>query len=209
MNGVDKTLAMLGGVPIVARTVEVFEHSPHIGFIVLMVSHENRNAVAELSSQRKWKKVIAVRLGGARRQDTVRLGLQALPPTAQWVMVHDGARPLVTGAVLNAGLAAAQQAGSAIAAVPVKDTIKSVDGTRVRATLDRSSLVHVQTPQVFRRDLLERAHRDITDDVTDDAAMVERLGIPVHTFPGSYANIKITTPDDLAIAGVLLVARET
>ena len=208
MNGVDKTLAPLAGVPLIARTVEVFERCEHVGSVVLMVSLDGLAAVAGLSKERGWRKVTAILPGGVRRQDTVQLGLQALPGECEWVVVHDGARPLVSGTLVEAGLAAAQVTGAAIAAVPVKDTVKAVTGEGlVVQTMDRSKLVQVQTPQVFRRDLLQRAHREVTDDVTDDAAMMERLGIEVRVFPGEHANIKVTTPEDLTVAEALLAAR--
>ncbi|MEX2599067.1 MAG: 2-C-methyl-D-erythritol 4-phosphate cytidylyltransferase [Dehalococcoidia bacterium] len=208
MAGVDKTLAPLAGIPLIARTVEVFERSPFIGGIVLMVSQENVDPVARLCRERGWKKVDHILAGGARRQDTVRLGLEALSHQCEWVLVHDGARPLLSEQEIQHGLAVAQETGAAIAAVPAKDTVKVVDMHQmVERTLDRSRLVQVQTPQIFRRDLLERAHREITEDVTDDAAMLECLGIPVRVFPGAYANIKVTTPEDLAVAEALLAQR--
>ena len=102
-------------------------------------------------------------------------------------------------------MVAAFSTGAAIAAVPAKDTIKVVDATRqVTSTPDRSGLWQVQTPQVFRRDLLERAHREVREDVTDDAAMVEKLGLSVRVFMGSYANVKVTTLEDLVVVGALL-----
>ncbi len=208
MNGVDKTLAPLAGAPLIARTVEDFESSPLVGAIVLMVSRDNLYKVEELWRQRGWRKVRNIAGGGARRQDTVLLGLQELPRECEWVLVHDGARPLVTADMIERGLAAALATGAAIACVPVKDTIKVASaGGLVERTLERGRLVQVQTPQVFRRDLLKRAHGEVTDDVTDDAAMVERIGVPVRVFMGDYANIKVTTPEDLVVAEALLARR--
>ena len=204
MGGVDKVLAPLGGAPLIARTVAAFEQSPHVGSIMLMVASQNRDAVRTLAVRLGWSKVVQVCEGGPRRQDTVRLGLEALPG-CDWVVVHDGARPLVSGKLIGDGLAAAAPTGAAVAVIPASETIKRVapDG-RVLETLDRSSLAIAQTPQVFRHDLLERAHREVTDDVTDDAAMVERLGIEVRVFEGDPANLKVTTPADLAVAEALL-----
>ena len=206
MGGVDKTLAPLGGEPLIARTVAVFERSPHVGSIVLMVAERNVELVRQLADERGWTKVTGVSAGGERRQDTVRLGLAALPE-CDWVVVHDGARPLVGGALIAEGLAAAAPTGAAVPGIPAAETVKRVaaDG-RVLETLDRGALVIAQTPQVFRRDLLERAHREVADDVTDDAAMVERLGVEVRVFAGDPANVKVTTPSDLAVAEVLLAA---
>jgi 2-C-methyl-D-erythritol 4-phosphate cytidylyltransferase len=143
--------------------------------------------------------------GGARRQDSVRNGLDALGP-CDWVAVHDAARPFATRDLLLRTLDAAQPTGAAVAAVPVKDTIKRVRDGAVLQTLPRAELWAVQTPQVFRADLLARAHH-ATDDATDDAALVERLGIQVRVAQGAYDNIKITTPDDLALAAWLLDQR--
>ena len=206
MGGLDKTLAPLAGEPLIARTVEVFERSPNVGSVVLMVAERNVEAVRKIAAERGWAKVAGVCPGGERRQDTVRLGLAALPE-GDWVVVHDGARPLVDAALIAAGLAAAAATGAAVAALPAAETIKRVaGGARVVETLDRGELVIAQTPQVFRRDVLERAHREVTDDVTDDAAMVERLGVEVRIFAGDPANVKVTTPSDLAVAGALLAA---
>lgn len=207
MQGVDKTVVPLDGVPLIARTVDAFERCEAVDAAVLMVSNHNLVDVADIARVNQWKKVLRVRLGGNRRQDSVSLGLKALPP-CEWVVVHDGARPLVDERLIVEGIAAAQATGAAIAAVPVKDTVKRVDdGGMVLETLERRELAAVQTPQVFRRDLLERAHAEIREDVTDDAAMVERLGTEVRVYMGDHANIKVTTPEDLAVAEALLKAR--
>jgi 2-C-methyl-D-erythritol 4-phosphate cytidylyltransferase len=208
MGGVDKTLAPLEGEPVLARTVGVFEASPLVGAVVVLVAQHNLTAVADVARAHTWRTVRHVRLGGVRRQDSVGLGLKALPPECQWIIVHDGARPLLTERLIEAGLRAAQATGAAVAAVPSADTIKRVsDDGRVLETLDRRTLALVQTPQVFRREVLERAHREVAEDATDDAAMCERLGIPVRVFLGDAANLKITTPTDLVVAAALWRAR--
>jgi 2-C-methyl-D-erythritol 4-phosphate cytidylyltransferase len=125
------------------------------------------------------------------------------------VLVHDGARPLVSERLIVDGLAAARETGAAIAAVRPKDTMKQLRGDgRIGRTLNRERLVAVQTPQVFRRALLADAHDKIIRDVTDDAAMVERIGAEVIVYEGDYANIKVTTPEDLAVAQALLAGAE-
>ena len=208
MGGLDKTLAPLRGEPLIAWTVAAFERSPHVGSVVLMVAAGNVEPVRALAAERAWTKVVDVCAGGERRQDTVRLGLDALP-ACEWVMVHDGARPLVGPALIADGLAAAAATGAAVPTLPAVETVKRVAaGGRVVETLERGELVIAQTPQVFRRDLLERAHREVTGEVTDDAAMVERLGAEVRVFAGDPANMKVTTPLDLAVAEALLAARE-
>ena len=206
MGGVDKIFVELGGKALIEYSVDAFERCPVITSIVLVVAQGQSlwDAARLVDERPQWRKVRAVKAGGPRRQDSVALGLAALPP-CEWVVVHDGARPLVTSELIARGLEAAAGTGAAIAAVPAKDTIKVVsEGGVVEATPDRERLWLVQTPQVFRRELLERAHRELREDVTDDAAMVERLGLPVRVFMGDYSNIKITTPDDLAVAGALV-----
>ena len=148
----------------------------------------------------------AVVEGGATRAESVRLGLAAVPETAEVVVVHDAARPLASDALFRAVIAAvvAEGAGGAIPGVPVSDTIKVVDGANtVTRTLDRSSLVAVQTPQAFGAELLRRAHAE-GGEATDDAALVEALGATVRVVPGDPRNLKITTPADLGTAERLL-----
>ena len=202
----DKTLADIGGELLIARTVGVFEQCGAVATVALVVSERNLNAIAALREAKGWGKTMPPLPGGARRQDSVRAGLDALPLECEWVLVHDGARPFVTSRMIENGLAAAAATGAAIAAVPAFDTVKRVaEGGRVVETFDRSELAMVQTPQVFRRDVLERAHAEVLDDVTDDAAMAERIGVEVRTFEGARSNIKVTTPEDLMIATGLLV----
>ncbi|MYB84218.1 MAG: 2-C-methyl-D-erythritol 4-phosphate cytidylyltransferase [Chloroflexi bacterium] len=201
----DKTLADIGGEPLIARTVDVFERCDAVTAIVLVVSERNLDAITALRDAKGWARTLPPCVGGARRQDSVRVGIDALPAECDWVLVHDGARPFVTPRMIEEGLAAASATGAAIAVVPAFDTVKRVgDDGRVVETLDRSQLVMVQTPQVFRREVLERAHAGVADDVTDDAAMVERIGVEVRTFDGARSNIKVTTPEDLVIACAML-----
>jgi 2-C-methyl-D-erythritol 4-phosphate cytidylyltransferase len=146
--------------------------------------------------------------GAGTRSGSVRNGLTAVPPDAEVIVVHDAARPLASGALFRAVVTAVTDEGAdgAIPGVPVRDTIKEVDGAmQVRATLDRSVLVAVQTPQAFEADLLRRAHAGGTE-ATDDAALVEALGATVRVVPGEAGNLKITTPDDLRTAELLLGA---
>lgn len=199
----DKTLADLAGEPLIARTVDAFERCGAVSCVALVVSERNRAAVAALLEAKGWSKALPLVLGGARRQDSVRAGLDALPKDCGWIVVHDGARPFVTPALIEAGIEAAHPTGAAVAVVPAFDTVKRVapDGS-VAETLDRAELRMAQTPQVFRRDVLERAHAEITDDATDDAAMAERVGVEVRTFAGDRGNIKITTAEDLGVVRV-------
>lgn len=204
MEGLDKLFTQVGGRPLLAHAVAAFEGCWSVGRVVVVLSEANLERGREVLREAGFAKVAGVCAGGARRQDSVACGLETLGPV-DWVAVHDGGRPLVKPGMINRGLEAAHETGAAVPIVPLVDTVKEVadDGTVVR-TLDRSRLWAVQTPQVFRYQLLQRAHREITDDVTDDAAMVEMLGVPVKTYEGRRRNIKITTPDDLYMAEAYL-----
>ena len=209
MEGQDKLWTPLAGRITLARTIDVFDASPLIESIILVLNPQRLADATALCQQEGWSKIAAIVAGGLRRQDSVRNGLDALAqiaPTSRWVMIHDGARPLVTPTILEVGLQAAQEYSAAIAAVAVKDTIKQVQQGLVYASLDRSQLWAVQTPQVFSFPLIHHAHHTPTaqEDVTDDAALLERLGQHVAIFPGSYTNIKITTQEDLLMAEALI-----
>ena len=207
MGGVDKIFTPILGIPLIAHTLDQFEAFPLVSEVVLVLAPDNLERGACLARDRGYRKVSHICPGGERRQDSVRRGLERLAP-CQWVIVHDGARPNLDPQMLQRGLAAAQECGAAVAGVPVQDTVKVVAAQGlVEATPPRDTLWAAQTPQIFRYDLLWEAHRRCTEPVTDDAAMVERLGHPVKMFLGSYHNLKVTTPLDLAIAEVLLRGR--
>lgn len=202
--GVDKVWADLGGAPVILHSMAALAATPGVTHLVVVAPRDRHEAIATLPCP---VPVLTVE-GGTRRQDSVAAGIAAVPDAA-WYLVHDGARPLVTPALAARVLDAAAGAdGAAIPVVPVTDTIKRVDaGGRVVETLDRSELRAVQTPQAFRGDLLRRVHRDHPGDVTDDAAMLERLGIPVATVEGDLENLKLTTPADFAVARAIFEAR--
>jgi 2-C-methyl-D-erythritol 4-phosphate cytidylyltransferase len=207
--GRDKLWIPLAGRITLARTIDVFQASAIIDSIVVVTSTERLGELGELGKQEQWDKIVSIVPGGARRQDSVRVGLDELAmynSECRWVMIHDGARPFVTSAILEAGLVAAQTYDAAIAGVPVKDTIKQVHEGKIQATPNRERLWAVQTPQVFSFDLIHEAHHSplAEEDATDDALLLERLGHHVHVFPGSYTNIKITTQEDLLFAEAFL-----
>ncbi|MFQ5826784.1 MAG: 2-C-methyl-D-erythritol 4-phosphate cytidylyltransferase [Dehalococcoidia bacterium] len=206
MGGVDKIFAPLLGRPLVAWAVDAFETCPHVHQIVLVVRERNLKQGRRLVEERGWGKVVQVCPGGRRRQDSVARGLEALS-SCQLVAIHDGARPLITGDVIRRGIWAARRYGAAVAAVPVTDTIKVVSRGLVVDTPERDRLWAVQTPQVFQFDIIDDAYRRVKDEVTDDASLVERLGHRVRVFMGSYENIKVTTPRDLALAEAILGGR--
>lgn len=226
MGGVDKQLRTIGGLPVIARTVAAFEACAEVDAIVLVVNPDNIVGAAELQREYGWQKVRAMAPGGERRQDSVgaglaavvRLGREASAGTGaggdgagfEWVAVHDGARPLLTPELISSGLAAAQEVGAAIAALPATDTVKNVDASgTIKSTVDRSSLWLAQTPQVFRTSLLVNAYallaeREEPIEATDCARIVELSGHAVKVYEGERTNIKITTPLDLLIAEAIL-----
>jgi 2-C-methyl-D-erythritol 4-phosphate cytidylyltransferase len=203
MGGVDKVFAPLGGKPILVRVIDTFQKCRLINQIVVVVNAKNIERCRKLAAEEGWGKVSDVCAGGKLRQDSVAAGLKKL--NCQWVVIHDGARPLVTKNLIEKGLKAAQETGAAVAAVPVTDTIKIADDDRiVHQTPPRQNLWAVQTPQVFRLDVIARAYKQAKGKVTDDASLVEKLNHKVKLYTGSYDNIKITNSDDLALAEVLL-----
>lgn len=208
MGGIDKVFAQLGEEPLLARIVNVFQNCPSVDQIVIVLARKSLAQGRKLVKEHSWPKVVAVCPGGLRRQDSVREGLRRLAD-CDWVVIHDGARPCVDADLVERGLIAARESGAAIAAVPVKDTIKIVSRRRfVQQTPARQSLWAAQTPQVFRYNLIAEAYRQVDSEVTDDAALLEQLGHKVEVYMGSYQNIKVTTPDDLAIAKVFLANAE-
>ncbi len=206
MAGADKLFTEVAGQPLLAHAIAPFQECASIERIVLVMAPLNLKRGRDLVERYGFTKATALVKGGERRQDSVRLGLEALGG-CDYVAVHDGARPLVTPELIARGLEAARETGAAAPALPIADTVKEAgpNGIVLR-TLDRSRLWAVQTPQVFRYELLLRAHREITADVTDDAAMVESLGEPVRLFEGSRANIKVTTVEDLTLIKALTAA---
>ena len=208
MEGRDKLWTPLAGRITLARTIDVFEASPIIDNIVLVLNSKRLDDITKLCQKEGWSKITDIVEGGIRRQDSVRNGLDSLAKLAptQWVMIHDGARPLVTPDILEAGLKTAQECYAAIAAVPVKDTIKQVQQGWITSTLDRSQLWSIQTPQVFSFPFIHHAYQTapLQQEFTDDAALLEHLGKRVAIFNGSYRNIKITTQEDLLIAEALI-----
>jgi len=202
----DKVFAPLRGRPLLAYALDAAEQSAARD-IVLVVGEHTRAAAAALVACGEWPKVRAVVTGGARRQDSVAAGVRAVAPDIAVVAVHDGARPLAKPALFDACLAAAAESGAAIAAIPVADTLKRVAGDEIVATVPRDGLWAAQTPQAFRRDLLVHALASPeagNGTFTDEAALCEALGLSVRVVPGSRANLKVTRPDDLAIAAALL-----
>lgn len=205
MGGIDKVMAPLAGEPMIARTVRAFQECDAVKKIVVVTRQDLILPITRLCSG--MSKVKAVVAGGSSRQESVHLGLNALSGEVQLVAVHDGARPLVSWQLIDRVIRAANTYGAAAPAIPVKDTIKVVQGGMVKTTPDRSELCAVQTPQVFDFDLLRGALKKVEQEqlqVTDDCSAVEQMGMRVKIVEGDERNLKVTTPMDLKIAQMLL-----
>lgn len=212
---INKQYLQLGGMPIVARTISVFEQSPLIDAIYLVIPAEEipycREHVVEACGFYKVKAIVP---GGNERYNSVFNGLNAMREYVtddDVVLIHDGVRPLVTESMLQESISIARLHDGALTAVPVKDTIKTVHGGIVSNTPPREFLWQAQTPQAFRFGKIFSAYQSAEQDGfngTDDASIIERTGGEVHITMGDYRNIKITTPEDLILAEAFISARE-
>ena len=212
MQGIDKILSPISGVPILARTLSVFQSNENLSEIVVVTREDLLEKVREICKAYKLDKVSAVIAGGAERLDSVRAGLRAVRKDADLIAIHDGARPFLSQTVLNEVVHQAKRTGAAAPAIPLNDTIKRVDMHNcICQTVDRGSLRAVQTPQVFHADLIRAAIEKACLDgisVTDDCSAVEQLGMTVVLTPGDAENIKVTTPFDIVLANAIIAARE-
>lgn len=203
-----KQFLQLAGTPIIFHTLKPFELCDSIQEVIVVLPAEESAAFLAQAGKYGLRKLTRVVPGGATRADSVKRGLMAIrSATAEIVAVHDGVRPFVTVEEITETVAAAQRDGAAILATPVTDTIKLVEDGAVVKTVERRSLRHALTPQCFRYELLRRAYDQVDVDdpsLTDESALVERLGQRVTIVDGSPRNIKITTPRDLVIAETLL-----
>lgn len=213
MGGINKLLQPLDGIPVLVRTLTALERAQRVDSIVIATREEDLITVSQLCRTygiTKCKKVIR---GGEDREHSVLLAALEAEPDTELLAVQDGARPLVSPALVDRVIEAAQRCGAAAPAVPVKDTVKIVreDGA-VEETLERSRLRAVQTPQVFEASLLKAALQAALEEgavLTDDCSAVERLGKVVYLIEGEETNLKITTPTDLILAEALLAEEET
>lgn len=204
--GFDKLSFDLGGETVLERSVRAFDECPEVDELVIVTGASGENAQRAAA---RCKKPVRLVRGGSTRAESARSGVAAAH--GRLVAVHDAARPFVSQSVIADTIAAAARCGAAAPAVPVKDTIKRARDSLVEATLERSELFAVQTPQVFQVDLIKAALVKALEDgaaLTDDCGAVERLGIGVSLTQGDYCNLKITTPEDLAVAEALFAWRE-
>ena len=201
-----KQFLRLGTMPILAATVQHFARHPAVRAVVVAAPEPWVTRAGRILGRVVTHTPLTVVAGGRTRQDSVWLALQAAPEDVEIIVVHDAVRPMITRRLVDTVVRAAAAEGAAICALPLTETVKRVRAERVEATLDRSELWAVQTPQAFRVDLLREAHEKARRDGvvgTDDAMLVERLGHPVRVVRGLAENVKITTPEDLRRARFL------
>lgn len=202
--GKNKQLICLNGMETIARSIRAFENTDEVSEIVVVTRREDLEPVNQICHSYHFQKVLAIVCGGASRQQSVLNGIEAASPNAEYYAIHDGARPLVLEQDIHRVIEDAVRYGAASLGVPVKDTIKQVsDRGMVEQTLDRSTLYITQTPQVFERSLYLRGVAFAKErhlEFTDDCQLAEMIGVPVYMTKGSYTNIKLTTPEDVALA---------
>jgi 2-C-methyl-D-erythritol 4-phosphate cytidylyltransferase len=209
--GKNKQFLLLEDKPVLIHTLEVFQSDDNCKGIIVAANKVEIQEMKELFSRYKLSKIFHVIEGGSERQHSVFNALKSLPDDNCVVFVHDGARPFVSKDSFVMLTKKANEVGAAVLAVPVKDTIKKVTNNEVDETVDRSSLWAIQTPQAFRVSLLKRAHEEAKIESylgTDDASLVEKMGMKVAVVEGDYQNIKLTTPDDLLYAKMILQERK-
>ncbi len=211
--GFDKLLAVLGDKPVLAHTIAAFEQTPSVHEIILVAREERVPEFADLVEQNRFKKVREVIPGGQQRQDSVDAGLKRVSAECRFIAVHDAARPLVTPDQIERVFACARKHGAAALAAPITDTLKRAGEDRtVTGGVARENLYAMQTPQIFARDLLERAYAAVAAgklSVTDEVSAVEHLGEKVLIVPNDDWNVKITYPRDLLLAQAAIGRRST
>lgn len=200
MEGKDKLMEPVGGLPIIQRTLMALEECPYIDEIIVVTREDLIIPIGSLCVEKRLVKIKNIIRGGETRTESVWLGIQAASPETELLAVHDGARPFPSQKLLKEVLLKGAETGAAAPAVPVKDTIKRAEGGVVRETLDRSTIFAIQTPQVFEYGLLKGAMSKAMEEgweVTDDCSVVEKIGMSVTLTQGEDQNIKVTTPIDL------------
>lgn len=201
----NKLLENLAEIPVIIKTLQVISSVETISSIIICTSEDLIREITTLTSSYNFSKQINVILGGKTRQESVFKGLNAIDKNTDFVLIHDGARPLITKYIVENSINTAIKNGASVVAVPAKDTIKRVssDTKQVLETLNRAELWNIQTPQVFNYSQLVEGHTKFAGkNFTDDSGIIETMGIPVTVVMGSYKNIKITTPEDLQIAEI-------
>ena len=208
--GFDKLFETIAGKPVIAHTIDAFELADSVAEIIVVTRKDRCNEIRKISRDQSFKKVQAIITGGEYRQDSVRAGLENLSRDARYVAVHDAARPLVTPEQIERVFEQCQMHDAAALAEPVRDTLKQAGvDLVVTGSVDRHQLYAMQTPQIFKRGLIEEAYRAIGEGVlaTDEVSAVERLGRKVFLVPNDDLNFKITYPRDLPLAEFVLNQR--
>ena len=209
--GFDKLFAVIAGGSVIAHTIRAFERATSISEIVVVAREQRHDEITEIISGAGFKKVRAIVRGGERRQDSVRAGLDCIDREAQYVGVHDAARPLITPEQIERTFVRCQAHGAAALAQPVNDTLKRADADLlVFGSVDRNQLYAMQTPQIFERKLIEDAYRVVYAEnilITDEVSAVERLGHKIAVVLNDDFNFKITYPRDLPVADFILRER--
>ena len=212
MGGDAKIFKKILGVPTIVYTLVAINKSKHVNEIIIACKDEQRNELRTLIDKNKIQKFKNFATGGATRQQSILAGLQKTSKKATHIATHDAARPLVTELVINEVILDSFKTAASATGVPLKDTIKLVDTQKnIVNTVDRTSLWQVHTPQVFEKNLYEKAMKNALNckkDYTDDCQLIEAYGHKVHMVMGSYSNLKLTTPDDIAIFDAILSQRK-
>ena len=209
---IAKPLVNLDRRPILIHTLAVLSRHHLIKEIIVVFNKKDIGLLTKKIEQCKLRKIKKVVLGGVTRRQSVENGLREIDQGCDFVLIHDGVRPFIDKKIISSVIDAARKTGAALSAVPVKPTIKEVNplNLKVKITLDRSLLWEIQTPQVFRKDIILKAYSRFKDkNALDDASLVEKLGVDVKVVEGSYKNIKITTPEDLVFAEAIIKNRRS
>jgi 2-C-methyl-D-erythritol 4-phosphate cytidylyltransferase len=207
-RGINKVFIPLCNRPLISYTLDAFESCTMIDDIIVVVGGEDVEHLQDIVKKYAYGKIRAIVVGGTERQYSIANALKKLSECAQWVLIHDGARPLISQSVIKKAIESVKIYNAVGVGVPVKDTIKVIDKDGfVTTTPDRNVLWAIQTPQVFARNVVVQAYRHAEESgitATDDAALVEQLGVRVKLLMGDYTNLKVTTPEDIMIAEAIL-----
>ena len=205
--GTDKSVLTLDGIPVIIRAVQAFEKDDLVDEIIVVTKEESVPMIADLCAQYALKKVRRVMAGGATRAESSLIGVTAVDKKAEYIAIHDGARPLITQKVITDALYAARDYHAAVPVIPSTDTLRMVENGFIGGDVDRDSVIRIQTPQIFDADLIKGALTYAVDKnvtVTDDSSAVRLTGFKIKTVEGDVNNIKLTTPEDVPVAEAIL-----
>ncbi len=205
-SSISKPFVKIKEKPILYYTLKMLTEYPLIKNIILVIKRDDMRRVKRLIATKGFKRIKKVIVGGKTRRLSVEKGLQVIAPDTDFVLIHDVVRPFVNQSILERVIFGAERFGAAVCGVPLKSTLKRLNNKKfIEETLDRRKIWEIQTPQVFRKDIILAAYRKFKDkDFTDDSSLVEKLGVKVKVVKGDYFNIKITTPEDLIFAEAVL-----